>query len=401
MGTQQSSRHASSLPLRSSPRSSSLSALRQTPGSSSALRSLGLDDPASPFASPPKPWHSDERGFSPKGSSPPKPPSPKGASRWRSRSCAAASPLAGSAYFSSSVKEASNQRADSPDIEAGKADLEPGSTTNVSIDIRRNSLGGAEVGTFEIFDKAAIQDAVLNRKSSKVAHKSGSSSCKNSGQLALADSYRPSLAKGSSAARPRWTRPRPSIASGSRPSSAGSKEMEANSLAGFHPNSLANDLSSLQHLEDPTIASKDAYYPEPPPTPSTISDSEFYRTQSSLSSGSSWMSRPTTRSSASSSNPWIDDRHHNLDQVVPEEDEAEVDCSRDRRIQPSASSGGLWGSSRDPQLVVPAEDRHEVLVNCSRDSRGRATGARKPSKETSQRLSSVKTAWAAETMDSP
>lgn len=327
MGTQQSSRASGGLPL------------RQFPGNSSPLRSLGIEEADSPFASPPRVWHNDEAVSSSC--------SPKVSTRWQRSLCQAPSPATSSTYG---------------DLEAGNSDIMSESPDMVINDGRSLHVSGAD---------ALIQDDAPAGKPSRARLRSFGSPHENSAPTL--DVPRPSLARGSSTARPRWSRPRPSTAggreqaNGSSPISGDTMSLSGESSASFHPHSLASELkgdeTDRSHVQWESLSQLASHKADKewdaPPTPSTISDAGFNSTQSSFSSTSGWKSRPTTCSSASSSGPFRSSSKHSSSLVIPE------DC-------------------------------HEVLIDCSRDSRMRASGAQTPSGnygETLQRLSSLRTAW--------
>lgn len=326
MGTQHSSRNATGLPLRLSP--------RHAPSSASSLRGLGLEEAASSFASQPNlKSHSDGKG------------SPtNGAFRWHTATSQASS--------------SSHTVPSSFDIEAGNADLEQNRPDIPNFDCGSMGLVGSE---------AKHQDAALAAETSQLSLRSSGSSCEN---LAPSPKRVRPKAKGCTNARPKWTRPRPSTAIGSRPSSSDGTSMGADSPPSLHPHVLANDLyfdqrdvSQLQGSQDFTLVEKFQVV-EPPATPSTVCGSGLDCTQSSFSSASGCSSRPTTRSS-------------------------------------TFSSSSFWGGD-SKQVIEPGPDEHlDVLVDCTRGSRILASGAHTPGGELALKLSSVREAWGPDSADAP
>lgn len=296
MGTQQSSRAAG---------------LHSPSSGSGSLRSLGLEDAASPFASPPRVWHHNEKSSPQKGSSASsqsQSQSPQ-KGRWHRSSGESSNPATAST---------SAPRTASPDLEAGNAELEKESTDIFAIDdARAQSYFGA--------------------------------SSQNSAALAECSQRARPKARGSSNARPKWTRPRPSSAAGSRSQSCGPRHVSNDSL-GVNADNIADPhpfevdergLSltqeerlaklSVREAEDLAIMRKNAQDYEPPRTPSTISgaDSGFNCTQSSRWSSSDWSSRPTSASSSKAGGR-VEDYHEVL-----------VDCSRDSKARASLKTA--WG----------------------------------------------------------
>jgi len=335
MGTQQSSRVKGSK-------------LQQSP-SSSTLRNLRFEEPATPFASPPK---TSEK------SSP-----QRGKSLWRRGSGETSSPS--TARPPSPDIEAQNSRPPSPEL-VDSSDID-----QVVIDDERAMafFGGG----------VRHQDTVPARKPSKVSLRSFDSSMGNLAPPRSFDSpcgnaapspesqgerHRRSLARGSSQARPRWSRPKAatdkSVSQG-RPSD--SVMINADQYAAFHPQFLGSEfqlderdpsiiqaemLAKASQQKSDDLSGMKALTSEPPPTPSTImSESGMNCTQSS------WNSRPTTSCSTSSSMSRIS----------------------------SVGDGGI-----DP-------------LDCSRESRMRAHGAHMPSGETLHSLISLKSAWGEEIVD--
>jgi len=346
---------------------------RRSPGSISPLRDVGCDEPAAPFASPPPiVWPSDESFVSPKSSS-------------AQQTCSRSSPTTANTWSDDADLERGERPSMATMTDGGKSDVEshrgkpskmfpkrlPASPHVVVIDD-----GGMMAG-------AGQNEAALSGESSKMSLRSAAASAHHS---------RPSFAKGSSQARPKWTRPKPTAASTSQvgglaPSSSDSLGVNADDAASLHPQSLASRFEDdrggaslnpaerltklpLQEPDYLAFIVKDGDGSEPPPTPSTISGQSFNCTQSSWSGSSGWGSRPTTRSSgwSSSTNGW--------------------------GSRPSSSSN-FQGSS---DHVAPEDERFHVLYDCTRESRIRASGTQSPNGANLHNLS-VKTAWGPEMLE--
>lgn len=210
-------------------------------------------------------------------------------------------------------------------------------------------------------------------ESSKLSLRSAATSAQHS---------RPSFAKGSSQARPRWTRPKPTTTSnacGETPSSIATSSVNPDDVAPVEDDRGAAALNPAERLtklalQEPDYLAfivKEGDASEPPPTPSTISGPSFNCTHSSWSGSGGWSSRPTTRSSgcSSSTSGW--------------------------GSRPSSSSN----YHRNPGGVVPEDERFHVLVDCTRASRIRASGTQSPDGANLHSLSSVKTAWGPEMLE--
>jgi len=349
MGTQQSSRVKGSK-------------LQQSP-SSSTLRNLRFEEPATPFASPPK---TSEK------SSP-----QRGKSLWRRGSGETSSQS--TARPPSPDIEAQNARPPSPDLKVDSSDIDQ----VVDDDQRAMAFFGGD---------ARHQDKVPARKPSKASLRSFDSSMGNlapprsfdspCGNAApSAERHRRSQARGTSQARPRWSRPQAatdsSVVQGRTSSSSDSVIINADQFAAFHPQYLGSEFqlderdpsiiqaemlakASQQKSDDLDFKGMKALAYEPPPTPSTImSESGMNCTQSSMSSTSGWNSRPTTSCSNTSSIS---------------------------RMSMSEEILGVGNGGIDPR-------------DCSRESRMRAHGAHMPDGETLHSLTSFKSAWGAEVVD--
>lgn len=346
MGTQQSSRVKGSK-------------LQQSP-SSSTLRNLRFEEPATPFASPPK---TGEKSSPQRG----------GKSLWRRGSGETSSQS--TARPPSPDIEAQNARPPSPDLKVDSSDI----AQVVDDDQRAMAFFGGH------------QDTVPVRKPSKVSLRSSDSSifdapprsfdspCGNAAPSA--DRHRRSQARGTSQARPRWSRPKAatasSVAQGRTSGPSDSVIINADQFAAFHPQFLGNEFQlderdpsiiqaemlakvSQQKSDDLDFNGRKALASEPPPTPSTMmSESGMNCTQSSMSSTSGWNSRPTTSCSNTSSIS---------------------------RMSMSEEILGVGNGGIDPR-------------DCSRESRMRAHGAHMPDGETLHSLTSFKSAWGAEVVD--
>lgn len=310
--------------------------VRRPPCSNGAVN--GFEEAASPFASPPIVWPSEDKVSS-----------PSSAARWRASSCSASSPQ--------STKTCNN-------AEAEEADLERAEGTHMVVNTE---------GSMKAFGDNDAEGYSQNR----TQHAENASAMSLRSAATAANFSRPSLAKGSSALRPRWKRPqRSTLASASqddgwtpRSTSTSGLQMQDDE----HPQPLTDGLPCGQSDHGVTPAERLAKLTlerpdylgfmakdvgEPPPTPSTISNHSLSCTQSSWSSGSAWSSRPSTRSSAH-------------------------------------TSSNLHGSRE----VFPEDERFHILLDCTSDSRLRACGDLSANVEGLRALSSVKTAWGSDEIE--
>lgn len=213
---------------------------------------------------------------------------------------------------------------------------------------------------------------------------------------------RPSLAKGSSKARPRWSRPQqlPSIPQAALLDAGCSDNLskEAQVAAALdqpvstrrpHADQVKESLTPSERLarlsqysaEHSTFNVKDF---ERPPTPSTISDAGLSGTLSSLSS------RPTTRSSASS--------FCNFGRDLVLEDGRQHDSGLNSRPT-SSSAFSARNSKTSAREVTPEDERFHVLIDCTRESRIRASGSQLANPGSRPLTPSVKTAWGPEVVE--
>lgn len=342
------------------------------------------------FASPPKPWCSKKKGSSPRAS-------PKGGCHLRERSSPAVvsscrelvTPTTGLRQETQIVLHNGNEMCNAENENKSK-DVAP--AVKLSKKSFRSSMSSLKEATSA---ECRDEEVATPASSSKKSFRSSASLLKepqpvesSTERTLSAECSQLSLAKakGSSRSRPRWTRPRPGSASSGNASLSSSRSglnVDDSDSASFHPHSpgdfrddqrspdstpLANlEKMTLPRTEDFPIQDKLSLAFEPPPTPSTISDSGLSCTQSSFRSSSSWSSRPTTSSSTSSNNLL-------------------------------AGGTDLLGSGRNPFNHGIVCERHLAQFDCSRDSRMRASGAHTDGK-TLLRSPSVKTAWGPEMID--